>query len=131
MIRPALPRPKLLPLLAPLALAALLAGCNATAPATSGESAAARSDTERVGRHAGGRSVTPVNQVVTPLGRVVELPGRHDQLIPPEQAADLLLEIAGRTREDDVWILAETADAKPRIMQHMIEERRRVRHLSG
>ena len=98
MIRPALPRPKLLPLLAPLALAALLAGCNATAPATSGESAAARSDTERVGRHAGGRSITPVNQVVTPLGRVVELPGLRPQALTLTPDGRSLL-VSGKTSE--------------------------------
>lgn len=60
---------------------------------------------------------------------VVELPGRHDGLIPAEQAADILLATAGRTREHDVWTLVEGAEGKQRITQHMIEQRRRVRRV--
>jgi hypothetical protein len=60
---------------------------------------------------------------------VVELPGRHDGLIPAERAADILLACAGRKREHDVWTLVESADGKQRIVQHMIEERRRVRRV--
>lgn len=60
---------------------------------------------------------------------VVELPGRHDGLIPAERAADILLACAGRKREHDVWTLVEHADGKQRITQHMIEERRRVRRV--
>jgi hypothetical protein len=60
---------------------------------------------------------------------VVELPGRHDELIPADQAADVLLASAGRGREHDVWILVEGPDARQRITQHMIEERRRVRRI--
>ncbi len=58
---------------------------------------------------------------------VVELPGRADELLPPERAADILLASAGRAREDDVWTLVEGASARDRITQHMIEARRRVR----
>ena len=57
---------------------------------------------------------------------VFELPGRHDQLIPAERAADILLASAGRKPEHDVWTLVESADAKAAITQHLIEERRRV-----
>jgi hypothetical protein len=62
-------------------------------------------------------------------GGVVELPGRADELIPAEQAADILLAAAGREREHALWILVEGGDAKQRIVQHMIEERRRVRRV--
>jgi hypothetical protein len=60
---------------------------------------------------------------------VVELPGRCDELIPAELAADILLASAGRKPEHDVWTLVESAEAKAAITQHMIEERRRVRRV--
>lgn len=60
---------------------------------------------------------------------VVELPGRHDELIPAERAADILLASAGRKPEHDVWTLVESGEAKAAITQHMIEERRRVRRV--
>jgi hypothetical protein len=60
---------------------------------------------------------------------VVELPGRQADAIAPERAADILLASAARTREHDVWTLVEDARARERIMQHMIEERRRVRRI--
>lgn len=60
---------------------------------------------------------------------VVELPGRHDGLIAAERAADILLACAGRKPEHDAWTLVEDADGKQRIVQHMIEERRRVRRV--
>lgn len=60
---------------------------------------------------------------------VVELPGRHDELIPADHAADILLASAAREREHDVWTLVEHAEARQRIVQHMIEERRRVRRV--
>jgi hypothetical protein len=59
---------------------------------------------------------------------VVELPGRHFDAILPERAADILLESAGGRQEHDVWTLVESADAHRAITQHMIQERRRVRH---
>ncbi|MFM8537306.1 MAG: hypothetical protein ACKOES_04435 [Planctomycetaceae bacterium] len=37
--------------------------------------------TERVGTSAAGRTVTPVNQVVTPVGRQVPLPGLRPQAL--------------------------------------------------
>jgi hypothetical protein len=58
---------------------------------------------------------------------VVELPGRHDGLIAADRAADILLDCAGRKPEHDAWTLVEHAEGKQRIVQHMIEERRRVR----
>ena len=60
---------------------------------------------------------------------VVELPGRHDGLIAAERAADILLACAGRTLEHDAWTLVEDHDGRQRIVQHMIEERRRVRRV--
>lgn len=60
---------------------------------------------------------------------VVELPGRQDELIPAEQAADELLAVAGREREHDVWYLVERAEARRRITEHMIEQRRRIRRV--
>jgi hypothetical protein len=62
---------------------------------------------------------------------VVELPGRQTDLVPAERAADMLLEAAGRApnaRHQDVWTLVENRESRKRIEQHMIEERRRVRH---
>jgi hypothetical protein len=60
---------------------------------------------------------------------VVELPGRHDGLIAAERAADILLALAGRDPEHDAWTLVEDAEGRQRIVQHMIEERRRVRRV--
>ena len=59
---------------------------------------------------------------------VVELPGRHIDAIAPERAADILLESAGGKPEHDLWTLVEPASAQRVITQHMIQERRRVRH---
>ncbi|HVU03221.1 MAG TPA: M17 family peptidase N-terminal domain-containing protein [Polyangiaceae bacterium] len=58
---------------------------------------------------------------------VVELPGRPWDGVPPERAADLLLERAGNRREHDVWTLVDTSDAQRLITQHMVQERRRIR----
>jgi Cytosol aminopeptidase family, N-terminal domain len=60
---------------------------------------------------------------------VVELPGRHDGLIAADRAADLLLACAGRSAEHDTWTLVEDTEGKQRVVQHMIEERRRVRRV--
>jgi len=60
---------------------------------------------------------------------VVELPGRHDGLIAADRAADILLACAGRKPEHDAWTLIEDPEGKQRIVQHMIEERRRVRRV--
>lgn len=58
---------------------------------------------------------------------VVELPGRHVGAIPPERAADILLEMASSRREHDVWTLVETAEGQRAIGQYLIQERRRIR----
>jgi hypothetical protein len=60
---------------------------------------------------------------------VVELPGRHNELIAAEQAADLLLTSAGGALEHDVWTLVEGYEAKQRVTAHMIEQRRRIRRI--
>ena len=62
-------------------------------------------------------------------GVVVELPGRHDGLVPAEHAADILLATAGHRRDHDAWTLVEGTEGRLRITQHMIEERRRVRRV--
>ena len=61
---------------------------------------------------------------------VVQLPGRQHDKIPAERAADILLEQAtapDQLRHHDAWTLVEDRDARKRIEQHMIEERRRIR----
>src|SRR6186713_702668 len=56
------------------------------------------STTERVGRGADNRTVTPVNQVLTPLGRTVELPGLRPQALALSPDGRLLV-TAGKTSE--------------------------------
>lgn len=78
------------------------------------------------------RTILHMLDVMDGLGArvaVVELPGRPDELIAAERAADILLASAGRKREHDLWTLVEGPDARKRITQHMIEERRRVRRV--
>jgi DNA-binding beta-propeller fold protein YncE len=53
---------------------------------------------ERVGRSDGGRTVTPVNQTVTPLGRTVELPGLRPQALALSTDGRLLI-ASGKTSE--------------------------------
>ncbi|HBB75472.1 MAG TPA: phosphoesterase [Planctomycetaceae bacterium] len=54
--------------------------------------------TERVGTSADGRTVTPVNQVLTPVGRQVPLPGLRPQAIALSPDGRLLV-TAGKTNE--------------------------------
>ena len=59
---------------------------------------------------------------------VLELPGRHDGALAPEQAADRFLACAAHHGDAfDSFILVERPAAQRRINQHMIEERRRIR----
>jgi YVTN family beta-propeller protein len=58
----------------------------------------AQSDTETVGHAADGRVVTPVNQIVTPYGRLVELPGLRPQALALSPDGKLLV-TAGKTSE--------------------------------
>ncbi len=60
---------------------------------------------------------------------VIELPGRQCELIAPELAADVLLEaLTASGAKSERWTLVEDAVAQRRIEQHMVEERRRIRH---
>jgi len=58
---------------------------------------------------------------------VVELPGRGEGLIAPDQAVDILLELSGNRPEHDLWTLIESSEAERLISQNMVKERRRVR----
>ncbi len=55
-------------------------------------------DVEPVGRAADGRTVTPVNQVLTPAGRQVELPGLRPQVIALSPDGRILV-TSGKTHE--------------------------------
>ncbi len=79
--------------LCPLALVALV-GCQSNVEAP----AARAADTERVGRRGSNRTVLPVNQVVTPLGLQVELPGLRPQALALSPDGKLLV-TAGKTSE--------------------------------
>ena len=61
---------------------------------------------------------------------VVQLPGRQGDVIRPERGADMLLEAVAHdaARRGDVWTLVEPTEARRRIQQHMVEERRRIRY---
>jgi hypothetical protein len=58
---------------------------------------------------------------------VVELPGRGEDAIDPEQAITLTLECVGASPEHDAWWLVEDAVAQKRVEQRAADERRRVR----
>jgi len=77
----------------PLGLAALV-GCQSADAPRSARSA----DTETVGRRGTNRTVLPVNQIVTPLGRQVELPGLRPQALALSPDGKLLV-TAGKTSE--------------------------------
>ncbi|MCZ7640844.1 MAG: YncE family protein [Verrucomicrobia bacterium] len=71
----------------------------ANLPAAATASPTAPPDTEWVGRQADGqRTVLPVNQVLTPVGRQVELPGLRPQAIALSPDRSLLV-TAGKTSE--------------------------------
>ena len=97
-----MPRPSLPPaaalLLVFLPVGIVLPGCNVSAPSAASAPAAAVSDTGRVGRQPGGRLTTPVNQEVTPLGRVVDLPGLRPQALALSPDGASLL-VSGKTSE--------------------------------
>lgn len=83
---------------------------------------------EEVFRDLLGRILKTMDGLASRAG-VIQLPGREADLITAERAADILLATAARTREHDVWTLVEDAEARLRINQLMIEERRRVRRV--
>jgi DNA-binding beta-propeller fold protein YncE len=63
-----------------------------------GQGAAPSSDSETVGHKGEGRAVTPVNQILTPIGKQVDLSGMRPQALAlsPDGA---LLAVAGKTNE--------------------------------
>jgi len=69
--------------------------------------------TERVGRSETGRIVTPVNQVLTPFGRQVELPGLRPQAMALSPDRKLLV-VSGKTNEL-VVIHPETGEIRQRV----------------
>ena len=68
---------------------------------------------EKVGRAAGNRTVTPVNQVLTPFGRVIELPGLRPQGLALSPDGRLLV-VSGKTSELIV-LDPETGDIRQRV----------------
>jgi DNA-binding beta-propeller fold protein YncE len=68
-------------------------GCITSSPGPGGAA-----DVEPVGRAADGRTVTPVNQVLAPAGRQVELPGLRPQAIALSPDGRLLV-TSGKTHE--------------------------------
>src|SRR4051794_37624789 len=62
------------------------------------DGAAPVSDRETVGRSAPNRTVTPVNQVLTPLGRQLALPGMRPQAVAFSPDGTLLI-VSGKTSE--------------------------------
>ncbi|MFO0593110.1 MAG: M17 family peptidase N-terminal domain-containing protein [Polyangiaceae bacterium] len=57
---------------------------------------------------------------------VLEMPGRHDNLLAAERAADILLAAVGRERQYDTWTLVENAEGRQRVMA-LTEDLRRIR----
>jgi hypothetical protein len=58
---------------------------------------------------------------------VVELPGRAANCIPPERAAEIVLESVRESEAHDAWWLVEAAEAQAKIASRANEERRRGR----
>ncbi|WP_414662803.1 bifunctional YncE family protein/alkaline phosphatase family protein [Horticoccus sp. 23ND18S-11] len=83
--------------LAALGLGCLLTSCT-TSTVSNSISPGDAATTERVGRSGPGRAVTPVNQVLTPLGRTVELPGLRPQALALSPDGRVLL-ASGKTSE--------------------------------
>ncbi len=59
---------------------------------------------------------------------VVELPGRGDDAVAPERAAELVLEHVSGLPGHDAWVLVEPADTQKRIARRAQDERRRSLH---
>jgi Cytosol aminopeptidase family, N-terminal domain len=57
---------------------------------------------------------------------VVQLPGRHLEVISAERAADVLLEFAADQPEHDVWTLVESESGEKTMAEHLLRKRRRV-----
>lgn len=75
---------------------------------------ASRSDAEQVGRAADGRIITPVNQILTPYGRQVDLPEMRPQAVALSPDGKLLI-TAGKT-SDLVVVDPETATVKQHVL---------------
>ncbi len=59
---------------------------------------------------------------------IVELPGRGDDAVTPERAAELVLELVARLPDCDAWVLVEPPETQKRILQRAQDERRRSLH---
>jgi hypothetical protein len=57
---------------------------------------------------------------------VVQLPGRHLDVVTADRAADVLLELAADRPDHDVWTLVETELGEKTISEHLLKKRRRV-----
>ncbi len=79
-----------------LTLGGLLASC--VHPTVTPDTFTTPATTERVGRSGANRTVTPVNQVLTPLGRTVELPGLRPQALALSPDGRILV-TSGKTSE--------------------------------
>ena len=78
--------------------AAIAAGFVAIAGRLEAQPIVSQSDTETVGHTGDGRVVTPVNQMVTPYGRVLDLPGLRPQALALSPDGKLLV-TSGKTSE--------------------------------
>jgi len=77
-------------------------------------------DAETVGRHEGGRVVLPVNQVLTPTGKQIELPGMRAQGLALSPDGRLLV-VSGLTSE--LWVIDPATGAiKQRVQLPKLRE---------
>ncbi len=93
------------------------------------------SDTEKVGYADNGKAFTPVNQILTPYGRQVDLPGLRPQAISLAPNGKLLV-TAGKTSElvvidpldaeakQRVRLVSNEPIGTPRVSEQMLEEER-------
>jgi DNA-binding beta-propeller fold protein YncE len=79
-------------------LALAWAGCETQPPTAARPDSGPANPTETVGRKPGGRTVTPVNQALTPMGRQVELPGLRPQALALSPDGRLLV-ASGKSSE--------------------------------
>ena len=82
-------------------------------PVAAPDVAAADGPAEPVGRATDGRTITPVNQVLTPMGRQVELPGLRPQAIALSPDGRLAV-TSGKTNEI-VVVDPATGDVRQRV----------------
>jgi hypothetical protein len=57
---------------------------------------------------------------------VVELPGRHLDLIPPARAVDVLLELVGQRLGQSVWTLVDAPQTQQTLNERRLRERRNL-----